>query len=351
MQTLEQNDKPTEAPLLPLVRLGLILPFVEALDRLGADADAILMGNALMRETVHDPNVFVPVVVINRFLEDAARAIGNPHLGVHVGERLDLAGWPPFVDAVSRATTVGELLIRFIRSAAQEASSARYSLEVGATYSCFREARTREPEIAPAQNDAFMAAITLGLLHGGTGSGWEPERVRLQVCDPAAIPERYLGIRIIGGDRMGMLVRFPTEWLFKAIDPRTLMRESTKNAPLLHVPVAFLDALRQTLLLHLQETDLGVDVVARLSGMSRQSLQRKLKASGTTLSAQIVEVKQQRAQELLVETDQSVVEVATALGFSNPTSFARAFKSWTGVSPRDYRKRARRHTGGDITGK
>ncbi len=341
MQTLEQNDKPTGEPLLPLVRLGLILPFVEELDRLGADADAILMGNALVRETVRDPNVYVPAIVIHRFLEEAARAVDDPYLGVHVGERLDLAGWGPFVDAVSRATTLGELLIRFIRSATEEASSARHSLEVGATYSCFRETRTREPEIVPAQNDAFMAAIALGLFRGGASSRWEPEQVRLQVCDPAAIPERYLGIRIVGGDRMGMLVRFPTEWLFKAIDPRALIRGSTKNAPPLHVPVAFLDALRQTLLLHLQDADLGVDVVARLSGMSRQSLQRRLKASGTTLSEQIVEVKKQRAGELLVETTKSVVEVATALGFTNPTSFARAFKSWTGKSPREYRKHRR----------
>ncbi len=341
MQTLEQNDKPMREPLLPLVRLGLIFPFVEALDRLGADADAILMGNGLLRETVCDPNVFVPAIIIHRFLEDAARAIDDPYFGVQVGERLDLAGWPPFVDAVSRATTLGELLIRFIRSAKEEASSARHSLEIDATYSCFRETRTSKPEIAPAQNDAFMAAIRLGLLRGGADSRWDPEQVRLQVCDPAAIPKRHLGIRIVGGDRMGMLVRFPTEWLFKALDPRVLIRKSTKNAPLLHVPVAFLDALRQTLRLYLQDADLDVDVVARLSGMSRQSLQRKLKASGTTLSAQIVEVKQQRAGELLVDTAKSVVEVATALGFTNPTSFARAFKSWTGESPREYRKHRR----------
>ena len=120
----EKNDKPTGKPLLPLVRLGLIMPFVEELDRLGADADAILMGNALVRETVLDPNVFVPPIVIHRFLEDAARAVDDPYLGVHVGERLDLAGWPPFVDAVSRATTVGELLIRFIRSANLAATAA-----------------------------------------------------------------------------------------------------------------------------------------------------------------------------------------------------------------------------------
>ncbi len=344
MESFEQDDKPAGEPLLPLVRLGLILPFVEELDRLGADADAILMSNGLVRKTVCDPNVFVPVIVIHRFLEDGARAADEPYFGVRVGERLDLAGWGPFVNAVSRATTLGELLIRFIRSAEEEASSARHSLEVGATYTCFRETRTSEPEITPTQNDGFMAAITLGLLRGGAGSRWDPAQVRLQVCDPTALPERHRGIRIVGGDRMGLVVRFPTEWLFKAVDPQALIKESMKNGAPLHVPVAFFDALRQTLLLHLQDADLSVDLVAQLSGMSRQSLQRKLKDSGTTLSAQIIEVKKQRAGELLVETNRSVVEVAAALGFTNSTSFARAFKSWTGESPRDYRK-ARRGRG------
>lgn len=81
--------------------------------------------------------------------------------------------------------------------------------------------------------------------------------------------------------------------------------------------------------------------------MSRQVLQRKLKAAGTTLSTEIIEVKKQRACELLVETTKSVVEVAATLGFLNPTSFARAFKSWTGESPREYRKRWHRNGNGD----
>lgn len=109
------------------------------------------------------------------------------------------------------------------------------------------------------------------------------------------------------------------------------------------MPVAFPDALKQTLLPHIQDPDLSVDLVAKHSGMSRHSFQRKPKASGTTLSEQIIEVKKLRAGELLIETANSVVEVATALGFMNSTSFARAFKSWTGESPREYRKMRRRN--------
>ena len=88
-------------------------------------------------------------------------------------------------------------------------------------------------------------------------------------------------------------------------------------------------------MLHLQDTDLGVDRVARRCGMSRHVLQRKLKAAGTTLSAEIIEVKKQRACELLVDTTKSVVEVAAALGFLNPTSFCQGLQVLDrGITPR-----------------
>ena len=343
MNALHEPRTNKEEPFLPLVRLGLILPFVEELDRLGIPADAVLMRNGLVRETVCDPNVFVPAIVVHRFLEDAARAAEQPYFGVVVGERLDLAGWPPLVDAVSRATTLGEFLIRFMRSAKDEATSAHYALEVEANHAFFREKRTSEQEIAPAQNDAFMATFTLGVLRRGAGSRWDPEQVQLTVCDPDALPKRYQGVTIIRGDRKGMFVRFPTEWLFQAIDQRALIPEVRDQKPRLHVPVAFRDALRQTVLLHIQDADLGVDLVAGYLGMGRQVLQRRLQASGTTMTAEIIDVKKQRAAELLVETDKSVVEIATAVGFTNSTSFARAFKSWSGESPREYRKKRRGH--------
>jgi AraC-like DNA-binding protein len=77
--------------------------------------------------------------------------------------------------------------------------------------------------------------------------------------------------------------------------------------------------------------------------MSRQSLQRKLKASGTTLSTEVIELKNHRAAEDLIHSDKSIAEIAASLGYSNPTSFTRAFRSWTGQSPRQYRKS---HRGG-----
>ena len=89
---------------------------------------------------------------------------------------------------------------------------------------------------------------------------------------------------------------------------------------------------------HLNVEGLSVDFVARLFGTNRQSLQRKLRANGTTLSTEIHRLKKLRAIESLTRTNRPITDIAASLGFKNPTSFTRAFRSWTGESPREYRK-------------
>jgi len=45
--------------------------------------------------------------------------------------------------------------------------------------------------------------------------------------------------------------------------------------------------------------------------------------------------------DLLHRTDRPIKQVAEAAGFVNEKSFIRAFRSWTGHSPAEYRRHAR----------
>ena len=103
-------------------------------------------------------------------------------------------------------------------------------------------------------------------------------------------------------------------------------------------PGSFLESLWLTLITRLGSDELTVDHASTLLGRSRQTLQRRLKASGTSLTQELVKMKQQHAIGELLGTDKPVAEVGEALGFHSPVSFTRAFKSWTGQSPREYRK-------------
>ena len=71
--------------------------------------------------------------------------------------------------------------------------------------------------------------------------------------------------------------------------------------------------------------------------LTRRTLMRKLKEEGTSYQEIKDLVRRDRAVYLLKNRGIPVSEVAEAVGFSDPAVFARAFKHWTGVSPKEYR--------------
>jgi AraC-like DNA-binding protein len=140
-----------------------------------------------------------------------------------------------------------------------------------------------------------------------------------------------------------MLIRFPTEWLTQPVERHAFLAVSAASAApaasseKTYPPGSFLEALWLTLSPRLGRQDLTVDNVAHLLGLSRQRLQRRLKANNTSLTQELAKMKQQYATEELLHTASPIAQIGEALGFHSPASFTRAFKSWTGQSPRSYR--------------
>ena len=83
--------------------------------------------------------------------------------------------------------------------------------------------------------------------------------------------------------------------------------------------------------------DIGIDALAVALGLNRQSLYRKLKAEGVTFQEVVDELRRKLAHHYLQGNKVSVNEIAYLLGFSDGTAFSRAFKRWTGQSPRSWR--------------
>ena len=83
-----------------------------------------------------------------------------------------------------------------------------------------------------------------------------------------------------------------------------------------------------------------MDSLAKQMGLSRQTLFRKLKAEETTFEKVLDELRHALALHYLSGKKVSVNETAYLVGFSDPAAFSRAFKRWTGFSPRDARQAA-----------
>ncbi len=71
--------------------------------------------------------------------------------------------------------------------------------------------------------------------------------------------------------------------------------------------------------------------------VSNRTLQRKLKEEGTSFMDLLRDTRLQLARKYLRQPSRSVVETSYLLGFSEPSTFSRAFKRWTGVAPAEFR--------------
>jgi len=83
--------------------------------------------------------------------------------------------------------------------------------------------------------------------------------------------------------------------------------------------------------------EVSADGVAAKLGISRQTLYRNLKAEGVTFEQVLDELRHKMALHYLGGKKVSVNDTAYLVGFADPTSFSRAFKRWTGMTPSEAR--------------
>ena len=81
----------------------------------------------------------------------------------------------------------------------------------------------------------------------------------------------------------------------------------------------------------------AMPAVAERMGCSRDTLYRRLKAEGVTFAGVLDELRHRLALAYVRGGKVSVNETAYLVGFSDPASFSRAFKRWTGMSPKAFR--------------
>ena len=97
------------------------------------------------------------------------------------------------------------------------------------------------------------------------------------------------------------------------------------------------DAVLQIFHITLATGLISEDVAAKLLAIGPRTLQRALKAEGTSFRQVRLRFVERRALSLLSETDKPIEEIAKALGYSEPRSFRRVVVGWTGLSPSAFR--------------
>jgi len=140
---------------------------------------------------------------------------------------------------------------------------------------------------------------------------------------------------------------FEARWLtLPVVQNAQSLREFLAAAPA-NLVVKYRDSgstserIRRLLQRHLGGEMPSLEALAPQLGCTPPTLRRRLRAEGRGFQALKDDLRRDAAIALLARPELTLIEVGHRLGFSEASTFHRAFKHWTGVSPGEYRQASR----------
>ena len=95
--------------------------------------------------------------------------------------------------------------------------------------------------------------------------------------------------------------------------------------------------IRKSITEHLS-SGISSEIISNSLNMGERTMIRALKKQGFLFKDLVKEVRFDLGKLYIKNSHYSLTEIAFQLGFSESSSFSRAFKNWAGCSPADYRK-------------
>jgi AraC-like DNA-binding protein len=187
-------------------------------------------------------------------------------------------------------------------------------------------------------------AVLLKLCRINFGRGLQPVEVELQrpePDDPSPWLE-YFGPNVrFGGreNRLSISARDADAPLTGSNEELVAMNEEVIRRYLLKLDKSsILNRARYGIIEHLPTGRVTEEELARRLNISKRTLHRKLRENGETFRSLVRQVRTGLAEHYIGNDKYSVTEIAFLLGFSDTSSFSRAFRDWFGLSPSERRE-------------
>jgi AraC-like DNA-binding protein len=324
-----------------LARLALM-----TLDRMARSAIArteLLRAAKLVEAQLSDPDARIPLSALARLWQAAAAHATDPVFGLRLGADVTVRefGLVGYTMAFSR--TVGAALTRLARYDRIVSDALVVHLDETDEATWVRVDAHRAMHALRPAADARLAGL-LSVCREIAATPIAPLAVQLPYRRPADVQDYEKFFRaplefgapataiLLGKNDLLRPVTAGDEALSGYLD-----RLAEQVLSSLGAERTIHDRVRRVLWSELSDGVLDLDRVARLLGMSARTLQRRLRREGTTFAAVLARLRKDMAGPLLRDGQLAVSEVAFLLGYEDPSSFQRAFRRWSGCSPRAFR--------------
>ena len=315
----------------------------------GANPDQALARAGLEPSDLTDPDRRVPLIRYLELLEISADLLADPQFGLKFGAQYEPrhAGVVGNIALASR--TVGEAFDTLGRYLPTMVDATVHGVEVSDGTAFVYSYYIDPLMMSYRQKGDWAIAFACNLIRVGVGDPrWTPQEVLMPRLPDETSAQRHVRAEVMGDNIRGghpwAGIRFDAKLLQQPMRTADAMIEGLMrhygDLRLAALPEqrGELEQLRREIARLLVKGEIGVERLARATGASVRTLQRRLKDMGVSYNELQNDVRRTLALNLLENGTLALSEIAFSLGYSEVSAFNHAFRRWAGQSPGEYRR-------------
>ncbi len=185
-------------------------------------------------------------------------------------------------------------------------------------------------------------AFMMHLISSATNQKIKPVKITATFQDDSVALIEYYGVHFEFASSNTITFKL-TDLLFPFTTENTSMLEYLepelkKKLAELAVDESYAKRVRTALVELLPRGKAAIGAIAQSLGVSKRTLQRKLKSENTSFQQQLTATREMLAKNYLLNDTLTPDDIAFLLAYQETNSFLRAFNAWTGMSAQKYRQ-------------
>ena len=323
-------------------RVGALTMVPALLRQFETDPAPVLAAAGLDASALEVAENSIPYATFGRLLDEGAKQSGCEYFGLLVGQAWHLSTLGLVGQLICQSSTVGEgLQLGIVYHHLNSQGGVIFLRERGSVAEFGYAIYHRGVQAAHQIYDGVLAAI-INYMRELCGSSWVPSEVLIaHAAPPDASPYRRLFRSPVRFDSEFSALRFASHWLKRPVpnaDPRALRNLENQASELPQLDL--IEKVHRSLRVLLLSGVMSGDAIADTLAMHRRTLNRRLKAQGTTFRQVLEDVRFEAARQLLDSTNMKLDDIAAALAYAGVSPFTRAFRRRSGAAPGEWRRAA-----------
>lgn len=312
---------------------------------MGIDADEILRRAGLQPDKLYTPNLRTKFSAQPKFWQAAVDLSKDPCIGLHLGEKMPVYKGQILEYLLLSSQTFGEGLNRVFQYQRLISDAMHGDLTEGPEP--YLTNYFSEHQYVTSHLSEAMVVCLIRFLQSATDNHFSASKIVFTHSPNTDIEEyRRIFQCPVEFEAKSFKLYFANEMLnYRSLhaEPELLnmhLQSAEQHLELLQKQDLITD-IRSHIGALLETGDISLEVLSQRLGLTSRQLRHQLTLAGTSLQRLVNQHRTSLAKRLLSQTDEAISEIVYLTGFSEPSTFYRAFKRWEGVTPIEYRQRHR----------